>query len=192
MRTAVCPTFGCGTGITMTASACGVRTSTSPFMASKVPASANTSSPCNGRTQRNCGLATVTTVSISTTRCTAGSDRGAGPSVEASFANLIVENGLIANVAAFAGFQKGAASLSIGGDVKVVIGPDVAAAASLEAAVAQIAQATASGGASAFEYAGSTYIFKQNGTAAAESGDGLIKIIGVTGITHSSDANSFY
>lgn len=112
--------------------------------------------------------------------------------VEASFANLIVENGLIANVAAFAGFQKGAASLSIGGDVKVVIGPDVAAAASLEAAVAQIAQATASGGASAFEYAGSTNIFKQNGTAAAESGDGLIKIIGVTGITHSSDANSFY
>lgn len=63
---------------------------------------------------------------------------------------------------------------------------DVRAAASLDAALAAVAAATPSGTNTVFEYAGSTYVFHQNGSASVDIGpgagaDGLIKLTGVTG-----------
>ena len=68
----VCPTFGCGTGITMTASACGVRTSTSPFMASRCLRTGTPPAPAAG------SIEIVgwprSRASMSTTRCATGAD----------------------------------------------------------------------------------------------------------------------
>ena len=72
---------------------------------------------------------------------------------------------------------------------------DVRMAASLDAALATVAAGTPSGTNTVFEYAGSTYIFHQNGDPAVNIGpsasaDGLLKLVGVTGATVGSAGGS--
>ncbi len=89
---------------------------------------------------------------------------------------------------AIAGFGRGRDQLIL----TDAVGPgrvspvDVRGAASLQAALTQVAAETAAGANTVFGYGGSTYVFHQNADPAVNLGaaagsDGLIQLVGVTG-----------
>ena len=58
---------------------------------------------------------------------------------------------------------------------------DIAAAATIEAALDVAAAASGAGNYAVFQYGGDTYIFQNDAQAAFDSGDGLVKLVGFTG-----------
>ena len=58
---------------------------------------------------------------------------------------------------------------------------DIAAAATIEAALDVAAAASGAGNYAVFQYGGDTYVFQNDAQAAFDSGDGLVKLVGFTG-----------
>jgi hypothetical protein len=124
------------------------------------------------------------------TSITLGAGRDA-LSLAPELANLVLANGAVSSLASITDFVKGTDSLALYGYGQPVAAPvGVAAAASLTAALGLVAAATPIGSWMSFEYGADTYIFKQNGDIGLASGDGLVKMAGVTGLTIGSDSGS--
>lgn len=102
-----------------------------------------------------------------------------------AFAGLHMTNGKVTDIAVIDDFQKGFDNLSFAG----VVGPGqkkqiaFVATATFDDALAAYASATAANSNTVFEWNGDTYVFHQNGVAGLDSGDGLIRLAGVTGLT---------
>lgn len=97
----------------------------------------------------------------------------------------IVPTGVIAD------FQKGADKLDIG--VPLGLGDGVVIATllpvnTLREMTQMVSSSVAVGRNGVFEWNGSTYVFHQTGTTALEVGDGLVRLVGVTGLSVGSGA----
>jgi RsaA N-terminal domain len=102
-----------------------------------------------------------------------------------SFAGLHINNGKVTDIAVIDDFQKGRDLLGFAG----AVGPGekkqlfFVATATFDDALTAYASATAANNNTVFEWNGDTYVFHQNGVSGLDSGDGLIKLAGVTGLT---------
>jgi hypothetical protein len=119
----------------------------------------------------------------STIRLNGGTDT---ITIGAPMANLhLNSDGSIATYATVLDFVKGADVLNFsGGGVPSVT---VENQSSLAAALADVSSATAAGNFAAFEYAADTYVYQQDSTPGVSSGDGLLKLAGITGLTIGQD-----
>jgi hypothetical protein len=131
----------------------------------------------------NLGITLSTEQYNSTIRLSGGNDTiGIGP-----MANLYLNSdGSIATYATVVDFAKGADvfNFSGGGVPSSVI---VENQSSLAAALADVSSTTPAGKFAVFEYAGDTYVYQQDSTASVNTGDGLVKLAGVTGLTIGQD-----
>jgi len=102
-----------------------------------------------------------------------------------SFADLHLVGGKATNVAVIEDFQKGLDQLGFAG----VVGPGekkqivFITTATFDDALTAYAGLTAANSNTVFEWNGDTYVFHQNATPGVDTGDGLIKLAGVTGLT---------
>lgn len=102
-----------------------------------------------------------------------------------SFAGLHLSAGKVTDIALIDDFQKGFDLLSFPG----LVGPGekkqlyFVATATFDDALTAYAGLTAANSNTVFEWNGDTYVFHQNATPGVDTGDGLIKLAGVTGLT---------
>lgn len=102
-----------------------------------------------------------------------------------AFVGLHMANGKVADIAVIDDFQKGFDNLFFVG----AIGPGqkkqivFVATATFDDALTAYAGVTAANSNTVFEWNGDTYVFHQNGVDGLDSGDGLIKLAGVTGLS---------
>jgi hypothetical protein len=101
------------------------------------------------------------------------------------FANMQVTDGKVTTMATITDFVKGTDLIELGpaiATVTVDMTRYITNPASLEAALQVISSNLAANGTGVFEYNGDTYIYHQDATVGANSGDGLLKLVGVTGL----------
>jgi hypothetical protein len=102
----------------------------------------------------------------------------------ARFANLQVDAGKVTTMATITDFAKSVDRVDLGvGIASVTGGVSVGAATTLEQALITASNAVAANGTGVFEYNGDTYIYHQDATVGVNTGDGLIKLAGVVGLT---------
>lgn len=107
------------------------------------------------------------------------------------FSNLGVENGKVTTYATITDFAKGVDHIDLGVAIPAVVtGISVGSATTLEQALINASTLTPANATSVFEYNGDTFIYRQDGTVGVNSGDGLIKLVGVTGLTVATGAAS--
>ncbi|MBO9544000.1 M10 family metallopeptidase C-terminal domain-containing protein [Caulobacter sp.] len=100
------------------------------------------------------------------------------------FSNLRIEDSKVTAYATITDFAKGVDHIDLTSAVpSVVTGLAVGSATTLEQALINVSTLVAPNATGVFEYNGDTYIYHQDGTLGANSGDGLIRLIGVTGLT---------
>lgn len=100
------------------------------------------------------------------------------------FANLQVSNGAVATMATITDFAKSVDRVDLGvATTSVNAGLNAGAATTLEQALINVSSQVAANGTGVFEYNGDTYIYHQDATVGVNTGDGLIKLVGVTGLT---------
>jgi len=102
-----------------------------------------------------------------------------------SFAGLHLANGKVVDIATIEDFQKGFDLLSFAG----VVGPGdkkqlyFITTATFDEVLTAYAGQTAANSNTVFEFNGDTYVFHQNGVTGLDAGDGLIKLVGATGLS---------
>jgi hypothetical protein len=107
------------------------------------------------------------------------------------FSNLRIENSKVTALATITDFAKGVDHIDLGVVIpSVVTGLAVGSATTLEQALINVSTLVAANATGVFEYNGDTYIYHQDATVGANSGDGLIKLVGVTGLTVGTGAAS--
>lgn len=100
------------------------------------------------------------------------------------WANLQVDAGKVTTMASITDFAKGVDKIDLGVPVTAVTGGvSIGAATTLEQALINVSNAVAANGTGVFEYNGDTYIYHQDATVGVNTGDGLIKLVGVVGLT---------
>jgi len=100
------------------------------------------------------------------------------------FSNLGVADGKVTTFATITDFAKGVDHIDLGVAIpSVVTGVSVGSADTLEQALINASTLTPVNATSVFEYKGDTYIYHQDGTVGVNSGDGLIRLVGVTGLS---------
>lgn len=100
------------------------------------------------------------------------------------FSNLGVADGKVTTFATITDFAKGVDHVDLGVVIpSVVTGVSVGSATTLEQALINASTLTPVNATSVFEYKGDTYIYHQDGTVGVNSGDGLIRLVGVTGLS---------
>lgn len=107
------------------------------------------------------------------------------------FSNILVENGKLSAYATVTDFAKGGDHIDLGTAIPAVVtGVSPGSAATLEQALITISGQVAANATAVFEYNGDTYIYHQDATVAVNTGDGLIRLVGVTGLTVGTGAAS--
>ncbi|WP_454761600.1 hypothetical protein [Caulobacter segnis] len=100
------------------------------------------------------------------------------------FANVLVLDGQLSTYATITDFAKGVDHVDLGSVIPaVVVGLSAGSATTLEQALVNISGQVAANATGIFEFKGDTYIYHQDATVAVNTGDGLIRLIGVTGLT---------
>lgn len=100
------------------------------------------------------------------------------------FSNLAVENGKVTTMATITDFAKGIDTVKLGTVIPLVTtGLSAGSATTTEQALINVSGQLAANGTTVFEYGGDTYIYHQDATVGVNSGDGLIRLIGVTGLS---------
>lgn len=89
----------------------------------------------------------------------------------------------VATLATITDFQAGQDKIAITGTYDAFTG-NLVGQATLEAALAVVEAATTATNYTLFQFDGSSYIFRADGDAGLDDGDGLVKISGVTGLTY--------
>lgn len=109
---------------------------------------------------------------------------GAGTTQPAQ-ANLTITAGRVTTYATFTDFQRGSDQLVLQqvGSLTPGLTAFAAGATSLEQALAAVAMQVPARGTGVFVFGGDTWIFHQDGVVGANTGDGLIRLVGVTGLT---------
>jgi hypothetical protein len=107
------------------------------------------------------------------------------------FSNLTVDGGKVTTYATVTDFAKGVDHVNLGGEIPAVVtGLSVGSATTLEQALINVSGQVAANATAVFEYNGDTYIYHQDATVAVNSGDGLVRLVGVTGLTVGTGAPS--
>lgn len=107
------------------------------------------------------------------------------------FANLMIENGKVSTLAAITDFAKGVDHVDLGAAIPAVVtGVAVGSATTLEQALINVSGQLAANATAVFEYGGDTYVYRQDATVGVNTGDGLIKLVGVTGLSVGTGAPS--
>lgn len=107
------------------------------------------------------------------------------------FSNLSIENGKVTAYATITDFAKGVDHIDLTTAIPTVVtGLAVGSATTLEQALINVSTLVAPNATGVFEYNGDTYIYHQDATVGANSGDGLIRLVGVTGLTVGTGAAS--
>ena len=100
------------------------------------------------------------------------------------FSNLGVENNKVTTYSTITDFAKGVDRVDLGAAIPAVVtGLSAGAATTLEQALINVSGQVAANATGVFEYNGDTYIYHQDATVAVNAGDGLIRLVGVTGLT---------
>ena len=100
--------------------------------------------------------------------------------------NLAITGATATAYAVVTDFAKGVDQVDLGAATPTLtpgLTAFVGSATTLEQALINISSHVAAGGTGVFEYAGSTWIYHQNATVGVDTGDGLIKLVGVTGLS---------
>jgi hypothetical protein len=100
------------------------------------------------------------------------------------FSNLGVADSKVTTFATITDFAKGVDHVDLGVAIAAVTtGISAGAATTLEQALINASSQVSANGAGVFEWNGDTYIYHQDATVGVNAGDGLIKLVGVTGLT---------
>lgn len=100
------------------------------------------------------------------------------------FSNLSIQDGKVTTYSTITDFAKGVDHVDLGAEIpSVVTGLNAGSATTLEQALINISGQVAANATGVFEYNGDTYIYHQDATVAVNAGDGLIRLVGVTGLT---------
>ncbi len=107
------------------------------------------------------------------------------------FSNLTVDSGKVTTYSTITDFAKGVDHVNLGAEIPAVVtGLSAGSATTLEQALINISGQVAANATGVFEYGGDTYIYHQDATVAVNSGDGLIRLVGVTGLSVGTGATS--
>lgn len=107
------------------------------------------------------------------------------------FSNLGVENNKVTTYSTITDFAKGVDHVDLGAAIpSVVTGLNVGSATTLEQALINISGQVVANATGVFEYNGDTYIYHQDATVAVNAGDGLIRLVGVTGLSIGTGSTS--
>lgn len=107
------------------------------------------------------------------------------------FSNLAIADGKVTAYATITDFAKGVDHVNLGVEIPAVVtGLSVGSATTLEQALINVSGQVAANATGVFEYNGDTYIYHQDATVAVNNGDGLIKLVGVTGLSVGTGAGS--
>ncbi len=99
------------------------------------------------------------------------------------FSNLSIDGGKVATLSTITDFAKGVDRVDLGSVIPTVTtGLSAGSATTLEQALINISGGVAANGTGIFEFGGDTYIYHQDATVGVNSGDGLIRLVGVTGL----------
>ncbi len=109
----------------------------------------------------------------------------AGRTDQFNLLNMKVENGQVTTFATVTDFQKGVDLLDLGPAVVLTAGAQgyVAGAATLEQALVALSPHVAAQTVAIFELGGDTWVYRQNGNVGVDTGDGLIRLVGQTGLS---------
>lgn len=100
------------------------------------------------------------------------------------FSNLGIESSKVTTYSTITDFAKGVDHVDLGAAIPALVtGLSVGSATTLEQALINVSGQVAANATAVFEYAGDTYIYHQDATVAVNAGDGLIRLVGVTGLT---------
>ncbi|WP_299004848.1 hypothetical protein [uncultured Caulobacter sp.] len=107
------------------------------------------------------------------------------------FSNLGVENNKVTTYSTITDFAKGVDQVNLGVEIpSVVTGLSAGSATTLEQALINVSGQVAANATGVFEYNGDTYIYHQDATVAVNAGDGLIRLVGVTGLSVGTGATA--
>ncbi|MET3666715.1 hypothetical protein [Caulobacter sp. 1776] len=107
------------------------------------------------------------------------------------FANLMIENGKATMFATVTDFAKSVDHVNLGVEIPAVVtGLSAGSATTLEQALINVSSQVAANATAVFEYGGDTFIYHQDATVGVNTGDGLIRLVGVTGLTVGTGAGS--
>lgn len=104
------------------------------------------------------------------------------------FSNLTVEDNKVTTMAVVTDFAKGVDKVDLGVEIATLSKVSSGAATTFEQALINASSAVAANSTGVFEYGGDTYIYRQDATVGVNTGDGLIKLVGVTGLTLATGA----
>ena len=100
------------------------------------------------------------------------------------FSNLLVSDSKLSSMVTITDFAKGVDKVDLTSAIPAVSAAvSVGAATTLEQALINASGAISANGTGVFEYNGDTYIYHQDATVGVNTGDGLIRLVGVTGLT---------
>ncbi len=100
------------------------------------------------------------------------------------FSNLGVADSKVTTYATITDFEKGVDHVNLGAEIaSVTTGISAGSATTLEQALINASSQVSANGTGVFEWKGDTYIYHQDATVGVNAGDGLIKLVGVTGLT---------
>lgn len=107
------------------------------------------------------------------------------------FSNLGVENNKVTAFATLTDFEKGVDHVDLGTVISAVTtGISAGSATTLEQALINASSQVSANATAVFEWNGDTYIYHQDATVGVNVGDGLIKLVGVVGLTVGTGAAS--
>ncbi len=107
------------------------------------------------------------------------------------FANLMIENGQATMFATITDFAKGVDHINLGTVIPAVVtGLSAGTATTLEQALINVSSQVAANATAVFEYGGDTFVYHQDATVGVNTGDGLIRLVGVTGLSVGTGAAS--
>ena len=107
------------------------------------------------------------------------------------FSNLSVANNKVTTFATLTDFEKGVDHVDLGTVIPAVTtGISAGSATTLEQALINASSQVSANGTGVFEWNGDTYIYHQDATVGVNTGDGLIRLVGVTGLTVGTGASS--
>lgn len=110
----------------------------------------------------------------------------------AALANLRVVEGQVDTYATVTDFQKGVDRIDLGALISQVAAMSPpGGAGTLAEALTAVSGGLAAGGTAVFEFGGDTWVYRQDATVGVNSGDGLVRLVGVTGLSLGTGPGSF-
>jgi hypothetical protein len=105
------------------------------------------------------------------------------------FFNVTLDGGKVTTMAVITDFVKSVDTVNLGAVVPALVtNLTPGAATTVEQALANVSLQLAANGTAVFSYNGDTYIYHQDATVGLNTGDGLIKLVGVTNVSTGAGA----